>query len=218
MNTIETPAPQPRKLSRDARRKQLIEATIESVATRGYARTTLTDVASRAGLSHGLVNFHFQSKESLLNETLTYMSEEYRENWGRALELAGTEPEEQLDALIRADFNPGICTPMRLSAWCSFWGEASCRPLYQEKCGSNDEEYIALLERLVEALLAKTGEGADAALVARVIRVMMEGVWVDLMTQSAAYSRNEGLRTVYCAVAALFPKIFDLNGLKAQSS
>ena len=160
------------------------------------------------------MNFHFQTKEKLLTETLAYLSDEYRDNWGRALDEAGPEPEVQLDALIRADFNPEICTPARLSAWCAFWGEASSRPLYQEKCGSNDEDYIALLERLSAALLAKTGQSGDAALVARVIRVVMEGVWVDLMTQSAAYSRQEGLRTVYCAVAALFPQVFSPDGLR----
>ena len=53
----------PRKLSREARRSQLIEATIETLAARGYARTTLTEVAKQAGLSHGLVNFHFETKE-----------------------------------------------------------------------------------------------------------------------------------------------------------
>ncbi|MBH1973734.1 MAG: TetR/AcrR family transcriptional regulator [Rhodobacteraceae bacterium] len=209
-----TPPPVPRKLPRDARRKQLIEATIEVVAERGYARTTLTEVAKKAGLSHGLVNFHFQTKDALLTETLAYMSEEYRDNWGRALETAAAEPETQLDALIRADFNPEICTSNRLAAWCAFWGEASCRPLYQEKCGSNDDAYIALLERLSAALQAKTGQGGDAVVTARVIRVVMEGVWVDMMTQSTAYSRDEGLRTVHCAVAALFPQLFGPDGLR----
>ena len=106
------------------------------------------------------------------------------------------------------------CKRNRLAAWCAFWGEASCRPLYQEKCGSNDEAYIALLERLAQELATKTGRGGDAALTARVIRVVMEGVWVDLMTQSAAYSREEGQRTVHCAVAALFPQLFGPDGLR----
>ena len=60
------PAPSTRKASREARRVQLIEATIETIAVRGFARTTLTDVAQQAGLSHGLVNFHFETKEKLL--------------------------------------------------------------------------------------------------------------------------------------------------------
>ena len=39
----------PRKASREARRVQLIEATIQVVGQRGYSRTTLTDVARTAG-------------------------------------------------------------------------------------------------------------------------------------------------------------------------
>ncbi len=136
----ETAATPPRKASRDERRHQLIEATIETIARRGYARTTLTDVANAAGLSHGLVNFHFQSKEKLLTETLLYLAGEYRDNWTKALDGASDSAATQLDALIRADFNELVCSPTRLSAWCAFWGEAQCRPIYQQECGSNDLE------------------------------------------------------------------------------
>jgi hypothetical protein len=48
--TVAKPADQPhqpRKLSREARKAQLIDATIEVIAVRGYARTTLTDVANQ---------------------------------------------------------------------------------------------------------------------------------------------------------------------------
>ena len=42
--------PLPRKLSREARQVQLIEATIETLAARGFARMTMSDVAKCAGL------------------------------------------------------------------------------------------------------------------------------------------------------------------------
>ena len=53
-----------RKASKETRRQQLIEATIDSLAKRGYSETTMADVADGAGLSRGIVNFHFESKES----------------------------------------------------------------------------------------------------------------------------------------------------------
>lgn len=122
---IAKPDASPRKQSRAARRQQLIEATIETIAAQGYSRTTLTDVARQAGISHGLVNFHFETKERLLTETLQYLAAEYRQNWTAALEAAGPSPAEQLDAVLRADFDPRICTNARLSAWCAFWGRLS---------------------------------------------------------------------------------------------
>jgi TetR/AcrR family transcriptional repressor of bet genes len=200
----------PRKQPRAARRGQLIEATIEVLAACGYARVTMAQVAKAAGLAHGLVNFHFQSKDLLLTETLTYLWEEYRENWGAALALAGDDPGRQLDALIRADFAPALCTPARRGAWAAFWGEAQCRPLYQEKCAVNDVAYIGHLERICAALLT---DATRAPRVARVIRVTIEGVWMDMITQSAPYSREEALATVQAAAAAFFPARFGPDGL-----
>jgi AcrR family transcriptional regulator len=203
----------PRKLSRAARRGQLIEATIEVLAQKGYARMTLGDVARAAGLSHGLVNFHFESKEKLLSETLLFLAEEYRLNWTEALEAAGKDPASQLDALLRADFNPAICTPPRLAAWCSFWGEAQARPFYQEKCGSNDDRYIEVLEGICARLIAADGAALDPRRVARVLRVTIEGVWLDLMTMNAPYDRDEGQGTVHTCAAAFFPRHFTGAGL-----
>lgn len=206
--------PQPRKLSRAARRQQLIESTIDTIAERGYARTTLTDVANRAGLSHGLVNFHFETKEKLLTETLMFLSEEYKSNWQNALAEAPPEPGPRLDALIRADFQPEICTTSRLAAWCAYWGEAQCRPMYQEKCASNDEEYFAVLLRICADLAAEGGYSYKPPMVARVLRVTLEGVWLDMMTTNTPYERDQALLTVYACAAAFFPKHFDDDGLR----
>lgn len=202
----------PRKLDRGTRRQQLIEATIDTLAARGYARTTLTEVAKQAGLSHGLVNFHFTTKEGLLDETLAFLAEEYRLNWTAALEGAGGDPADRLDAMLRADFNPAICTPSRLSAWCSFWGEAQSRPMYQERCGSKDEDYNRVLEGICADLLRAGRYSGDPVRIARVLRVTVEGTWLDLMTMNAPYGPAEALATVLTAAAAFFPRHFDARG------
>jgi AcrR family transcriptional regulator len=206
-------APLPRKASREHRRQQLIEATIESLARRGYAQTTLTGVAMIAGVSHGLVNFHFETKEKLLTETLLYLAAEYRENWIDALASAPASPAARLNALLLADFNETICTSNKLTAWCAFWGEAQSRPIYQEKCGANDQAYIRQLEDICARLIADGRYGHDAARAARVLRVTVEGVWLDLLSMTAPYSREEALRTVYVCAAALFPFHFNEAGL-----
>lgn len=208
----------PRTMSREARRQQLIDSTIETLAARGYSRTTLTDVARAAGLSHGLVLFHFETKEKLLAETLNYLAEEYRRNWQEALAEAGEDPAEQLDALIEADFNPAICTPSRLAAWCSFWGEAQSRPFYQEACGEKDDAYNLQLESICQRLSDAGRYNRNARHIARVIRVTIEGTWLDLMTMVAPYSREEALTTVRTCVALCFPDHFTSTGLIRQSA
>ncbi|MES2145846.1 MAG: TetR family transcriptional regulator C-terminal domain-containing protein [Pseudomonadota bacterium] len=208
-----TPAPPPRKLPRDERRTQLIEATIATMARQGYARTTMSEVARVAGLSHGLVNFHFTSKENLLTETLMYLAEEYRLNWTAALAAAGPSAAEQIHAMLIADFDPAVCAPDRLSAWCSFWGEAQSRPIYQERCGSNDEYYNATLDGLCARMIRECGYDGNATRISRVLRVTVEGVWLDMMTMQKPYDLAEARATVMTTVAAFFPRHFDEAGL-----
>ena len=210
------PAAPPRKMSRETRRHQLIESTIETLAVRGYASTTLTEVARTAGLSHGLVNFHFESKDKLLAETLHYLAEEYRLNWLHYLEQAGPTPAAQLDALLRADLDPKICAPSRLSAWLAFWGEAQGRPLYQERASANDEYYISRLEDICARLMAEGGYQGDLRRIARVLRITTEGVWLDMMTMTRPYDIKESQATIFTSAAAFFPRHFGPDGLLAK--
>jgi TetR/AcrR family transcriptional repressor of bet genes len=209
--TVQKPAP--RTMSREARRAQLVASTIKVLAARGYSRITLTDVARAAGLSHGLVLFHFETKEKLLAETLTFLAEEYRQNWQAALAAVGTDPAEQLNALIEADFTPAICTPDRLAAWCSFWGEAQSRPLYQMACGEKDDAYNLQLEAICQRLSDAGGYGRDARHVARILRTTIEGTWLDMMTMVAPYGPDEALTTVRTCAALSFPDHFTPDGL-----
>ncbi|RFU84046.1 TetR/AcrR family transcriptional regulator [Streptomyces triticagri] len=47
-------------------RERLLNATVELVSERGYDRTTLGDIADRAGAARGLVSYYFPSKRQLL--------------------------------------------------------------------------------------------------------------------------------------------------------
>lgn len=209
---LESPARKTRTQSRDARRTQLIEATIATIAERGYSRTTLTDVSRRAGLSHGLVLFYFETKDRLLAETLDFLSEEYRSNWQAALAAAGPEPEQRLAALIQADFQPAVCRPGRLAAWCAFWGESQSRPMYQARCGANDEHYSRILEAICSGMNERYGYVTSPVRAARLLRISIEGTWLELMTLANPYDQQEALLTVWTCAHGLYPRHFTPDG------
>lgn len=57
-------------------RARLLEAALESFHTKGYAATTLDDIARRAGITRGAIQWHFGNKAELYN---TLIRERYAE-------------------------------------------------------------------------------------------------------------------------------------------
>jgi TetR/AcrR family transcriptional repressor of bet genes len=195
-----------RKASKEVRRLQLIEATIDSLAKRGYAETTMADVADGAGLSRGIVNFHFESKEKLLIATLQYMYDEYSAHWRAALQKAGDDPARQLQVLVWADFDRSICNKRKLAAWLAFWGEAKSRPVYQALSSSRDAYYQQVFIDLCATLKESGGYGYEPQVMALALSAMLEGLWLRLMMGTEDTTRETALQAANAFLAAAFPK------------
>jgi AcrR family transcriptional regulator len=77
----------------EASRKQVLDAALRELSERGYARTSVSDIAAAAGMSKGAVHYHFDSKDDLIEQVLARcfetMSEKLREAW----EVPGTAEE-----------------------------------------------------------------------------------------------------------------------------
>ena len=204
-----------RKASRQTRQLQLIEATIDSLAKRGYSETTLADVADGAGLSRGIVNFHFESKEKLLVATLQYMADEYANHWQTALEKAGPDAAKGIWALVSADFDRKICTKRKLAAWCAFWGEAKSRPTYQSLCGANDKRYQDTFVALCISLKSQGGYEFDPELSALALCSMMEGLWLRLMMGDGV-TRERAHSAAIDYLISVFPRHFNSAGPKER--
>lgn len=53
-----------------ARRAQIVEAAIETIASAGYAGASLARIASRAGISKSVISYHFHGKDELVGEVI----------------------------------------------------------------------------------------------------------------------------------------------------
>ena len=195
-----------RKQSKEVRRLQLIEATIDSLARRGYSETTMADVADGAGLSRGIVNFHFESKEKLLVATLQFMADEYAAHWRSALEKAGSDPARQLAAVIAADFERSICNKRKLAAWCAFWGEAKSRPTYQALSSARDAVYQTIFIDLCATLKQSGGYAYEPQVMALALSAMLEGLWLRLMMGTEDTTRETALQAANEFLSAAFPR------------
>ncbi|TGT37069.1 transcriptional regulator BetI [bacterium M00.F.Ca.ET.141.01.1.1] len=207
-----------RKASKEVRQLQLIEATIDSLAKRGYSETTMADVADGAGLSRGIVNFHFESKEKLLVATLQHMYDEYSAHWRNALQKAGDDPADQLQALVAADFDRSICNKRKLAAWCAFWGEAKSRPTYQALSSARDVVYQDIFIELCATLKQSGGYAYEPQVMALALSAMLEGLWLRLMMGTENTTRETSLQAANEFLSAAFPRHYPLKGAGTTKS
>ncbi len=138
---------------RDARRRrELIEATIASIARNGLSGTTIAKVAEIANLSAGIVSFYFRTKEALLLATLEHLDLEFEKRRLEVLDRAGDDPVRQIEAIIDVNFDPALCDAERVAVWAAFWGESQARESYQRVCGARDvseeQQLVALFEEI----------------------------------------------------------------------
>jgi TetR/AcrR family transcriptional regulator, transcriptional repressor of bet genes len=194
---------------KELRRTQLIEATIEVIAKRGFAGITLAEVADAAGLSAGIVNFYFKTKEELLVETLRHMAQQYQAHWTTALARAATDPTARLAAMVEADFDPQIASRKGVTVWYAFWGEARWRPEYLRVCTALSDAFFEQTRELCQAIIEAGGyRELDADAVARGLNAMIDGLWLDLLVNPKGLDRVEAKRTCFVFLARLFPAEF----------
>ena len=84
-----------------ARRRQLIECTIDLISTKGYPATSLSAIAERAGLSKAAVLYHFSSKDNHTRATLDHVLEEFTAYVGERV-AAEADPRAAVMAYVRA--------------------------------------------------------------------------------------------------------------------
>jgi len=194
----------------EERRQQLVDATIRTIANRGLAETTIATVAQEAGLSQGIINLHFQSKDRLLTETLRYLSDEYRNACAEAAAAAGDSPVAGLQAMVDHDFRRSICTREKLAVWFAFWGERRFRPTYRRICAERDKSYDELVRRLCAKLCAEGDyPDVDSALVADGLSALTDGLWLDLLVRPESMSRELARRIAMSYLADAFPRHFE---------
>jgi TetR/AcrR family transcriptional repressor of bet genes len=192
--------------SQEARRQQLIAATVRIIARHGFSNTTLAKVAQDAGLSPGIVNFYFTSKDQLLIAVLKSLSDEFMGRLEQALAESGIDPAENLRALIAAILDPTLSQPDKCAVWYAFWGEAGARAEYMRLCGERDEAYhralLALCRQLAES--APPGSQPDAEAITLALLGLLDQLWQEIMARPD-FDRTEGQRLAEGFLASVFP-------------
>ena len=204
-----------REARKSANRQKLIEATIDCIAELGLSDTTVGAVVRRAGLSQGIVNLHFATKEALLEETLRFLSAEWEAAWRDRSERAAPDPAAQLQTMLLSVFEPSVFNRRKLAAWHAFYADSKYQSTYRGVAGPLDRVYLETLTGLCRRLIEAGGEGGkpdlEAHLLAKGLRCMTDGLCLEWLTNPRATSRAEARRICLQALRTTFPDHFPLS-------
>lgn len=89
--------------AREQRRAEVLAAAAELFASRGYAATTVREVAEAAGMLGGSLYYHFDSKESMVDEILSGFLTEMWADYDRVM-AADLGPADTFRELIISSF------------------------------------------------------------------------------------------------------------------
>lgn len=178
----------PRADVKDKRKGELIAAALDSIAKRGLLETTITHIAKGAGMSRGIINFYFSSKEMMMREALKAMIDEYESAWQQAQHGLEHDPYTRIRALIDVHFSKKLCASRRLNVMSAFWGHAASQAAYRNQLEAAD----AAVERAFTEVLAHYEQVSleEATHHARQLHALIRGLWLSFMLNPQSVSRE----------------------------
>ncbi|UKV16781.1 transcriptional regulator BetI [Thalassospiraceae bacterium SW-3-3] len=184
------------------RRRQLIDATIETIHRFGFADTTISRIAGAAGMSSGIISHYFGGKNALLEATMRFLMQELRSDFLGRVAKAKT-PHERLEAIVDTNFNEAQFTPQVIGAWLSFWSQVP----FSDPLRRLNAIYFKRLASNLRHELRRLTTDQRAEEIAAVIAAMIDGIWV-----------RSGLTPGRANVAAARKMVLDTMHLHLASS
>ncbi len=188
------PSAVPRDELEDARRAQLIDVTIDSLAEVGFVGTTLAEIAGRAGVSPGLVAHYFGDKDGLLEAAFRTLARVVAVRMRERFALARSA-RARVQAVIDANLGPENFDRRTGNAWLAFWGQVlhfaglkRVQTAYQRRMLSN-------LRSDLRSLIP----GDDARSLAAMIAAMIDGVWLRAALSEWQEADSESARALLTA-------------------
>ncbi|MDX9724357.1 MAG: TetR/AcrR family transcriptional regulator [Myxococcota bacterium] len=111
------------------RKVQITQALMQVMAKRGYDRASIQDVARAAGLTPGLVHYHFKNKQEILLSLLQELVSQHQAQLAALLTQAQGDPISELEAFLDLHLGLGAhANSEALACWLLISAEALREP------------------------------------------------------------------------------------------
>ncbi len=115
MRSKNEPGGQKRSFIEEARRAQITAAAVGTIAEAGYPNASLARIARTAGISKGVISYHFAGKDELMDQVVTDVYTEIAESVFPAI-LEQTNTADMLRTHVRGVAEYALSHPERMAA------------------------------------------------------------------------------------------------------
>ena len=153
----------PRPSNTEQRRRQIVQGLMTAMADKGYEKASIQSIAKAAGLSPGLIHYHFKTKQDILLALTEQLSQQAQQRFQQRLP-ANADARATLCAWIDAALALGEGSdPQAVASWVMIGAEAvrltEVRQLYRRII----DQQQALLCQLLQQLAQQRGETISAS-------------------------------------------------------
>ncbi|SJN08883.1 Transcriptional regulator, TetR family [Leucobacter sp. 7(1)] len=178
-----------RRENRERRERALLEAAVAAIAELGLSGVRISDIAERAGMTAGHLNYYFPSKSVLLQRAIE-MSEGELVRDARESLSALADPLARLRALCDVSLADAVGDPGWL-LWFQVWAESALHPELAEAHHELDASWRELLRQVIaDGVAAGVFRVPDVDGATAVIAAMLDGLSIQLAVGAPGYTRD----------------------------
>jgi AcrR family transcriptional regulator len=117
----------------EERREQILEATARVISERGADGTRLADIARKAGVSIGLIQHYFNTRDELLAEAFDYFNEIWVTEWEQQADAESDPPHKLVTLLHLGAFEFEDWRQVQWRIWVEFWSLGDRDPKFRNQ-------------------------------------------------------------------------------------
>ena len=164
-------------------RRRLLDAAIVCLIDRGYANTTTSEIAERAGLSRGAQLYHFPKKEELLTSAVEHL---FELKFGEIKEKVSRLTNENDRRATAIDLMWEISNGRLTTAWIELVVASRTDAYLRESVSAANDRVTEFIDRSFRELFPPS-EGANDfyELIPHIVCLTLEGMALEGMTLNA---------------------------------
>lgn len=137
----------------EQRRIELAEATLQTLADLGYARTSLREIAQNSEFSHGVLHYYFVDKRDLIGCSIRHYKTSCATRYDHV--VATSQTREELEAGFLDKLAQTMREESRLHA---LWYDLRAQALFEPSLREDVETIDRLLEAMVWRIVSRYAE------------------------------------------------------------